>query len=164
MQPAVNTRNSVLRPFEQSDATHVQSLAVDSHIAEMTENIPHPYDDGMAENWIETLKPCMGNAENRHVCDIFWYPGRVTWILRVTDFDEAQTSFTGILDRRCLLKYWMMASANQMDSQILTIPPVVLLNAWFRASIQWNLWSFAIPYPGERELHHQMRISTHSLT
>jgi len=55
MQPSINTDNLVLRPFEHADASQVQELAGHFKIAEMTENIPHPYADGMAESWIGTL-------------------------------------------------------------------------------------------------------------
>ena len=56
-QPILNTQRLLLRPLQLSDALTVQSLAGDYRIAEMTESIPHPYEDGMAEGWIETLKP-----------------------------------------------------------------------------------------------------------
>ena len=52
-QPELNTRRLVLRPLNQDDAITVQCLAGDKKIASVTENIPHPYEDGLAEAWID---------------------------------------------------------------------------------------------------------------
>ena len=46
----------VLRPFTLADAPEVQRLAGDRYIAPTTRNISHRYEDGMAEQWIETHK------------------------------------------------------------------------------------------------------------
>ena len=45
-----------------SDAAVVQQLAGDQAIADTTQNIPHPYADGMAEEWIGTHKPGYENG------------------------------------------------------------------------------------------------------
>ncbi len=50
--PTLESQRIVLRPYELADAQSVHRLAGDKIIAEMTANIPHPYVDGMAEEWI----------------------------------------------------------------------------------------------------------------
>jgi RimJ/RimL family protein N-acetyltransferase len=52
-QPALNTERLLLRPFTLQDAPEVRSLAGDRAIADTTLNIPHPYEEGMAEEWIQ---------------------------------------------------------------------------------------------------------------
>ena len=47
----------MLRPFELSDGPRVKKLVGDEAIADTTLNIPHPYEDGMAEEWISTHQP-----------------------------------------------------------------------------------------------------------
>ena len=53
LYPRLETNRLVLRKFVSSDASHVQRLAGVKEIAQYT-SIPHPYEDGMAESWIET--------------------------------------------------------------------------------------------------------------
>jgi [ribosomal protein S5]-alanine N-acetyltransferase len=56
-QPVLETDRFILRPFKLADAQNVQRLAGAWEIADTTLNIPHPYEDGMAEQWIASLQP-----------------------------------------------------------------------------------------------------------
>ena len=61
--PALQTPRLNLRPFELSDAIDVQRLAGDRAIADKVFHIPHPYEDGMAEEWISTHQPRFEKGE-----------------------------------------------------------------------------------------------------
>jgi [ribosomal protein S5]-alanine N-acetyltransferase len=54
-QPTLETPRLILRPLELSDAKDVQRLAGEPEIARTTLAIPHPYPDGVAEQYLATL-------------------------------------------------------------------------------------------------------------
>ena len=56
LRPTIESARLVLRPFTLADAPAVQRLAGDREVAGNTLNIEHPYEDGMAEEWIDSLQ------------------------------------------------------------------------------------------------------------
>ena len=64
-QPEINTERLLLRGFLNKDAKRVQELAGNFKVSKATLNIPHPYKDGMAEEWIKTHQK--GFEENSQV-------------------------------------------------------------------------------------------------
>lgn len=56
-QPSLETPRLILRPFCRGDAPVVQELAGNRAIADTTLSIPHPYEDGVAEAWIDAHQP-----------------------------------------------------------------------------------------------------------
>ena len=59
----LETERLILRPFSLSDAPEVQRLAGDKDIAANVRTIPHPYPDGMAADWINTLDDKLEHGE-----------------------------------------------------------------------------------------------------
>ncbi|MDY7109802.1 MAG: GNAT family N-acetyltransferase [Planctomycetota bacterium] len=62
-QPSIETDRLILRPFTVDDAPDVQRLAGDRAVADTTLLIPHPYPDGLAEDWITTHRPVFQAGE-----------------------------------------------------------------------------------------------------
>ena len=61
--PTLQTERLLLRPFSLADAPEVQRLAGDRDVASTTLRIPHPYKDGMAEEWIGTHAEKFGSGK-----------------------------------------------------------------------------------------------------
>ncbi len=62
-RPILKTQRLILRPFVDSDGPRVQQLANDHDIASTMLNLPHPYEDGVAEKWINTHQENFDNGK-----------------------------------------------------------------------------------------------------
>lgn len=64
MDIRIETAHLLLRPFTLADAPDVQRLAGHRDIASTTLNVPHPYEDGIAEQWISGHQECRERGES----------------------------------------------------------------------------------------------------
>ena len=97
-QPQLLTRRLVIRPFDLTDADDVRRLAGEWEIADTTLNIPHPYEEGMAEEWIGTHKE---GFDAGRLCN---------WALTLRDSDDLVGAVGLVTTRRfdhAELGYWV---------------------------------------------------------
>ncbi|MFC2038342.1 GNAT family N-acetyltransferase [Chloroflexota bacterium] len=52
--PIIETDRLILRPFELDDAPVIRRFIGDWDVSNTLQNVPYPYEDGMAETWIKT--------------------------------------------------------------------------------------------------------------
>ena len=62
-QPELQTDRLVLREFTVEDAPVVQRLVGEWEVARTKWHIPHPYEDGWAEEWIDSCRPAFEAGE-----------------------------------------------------------------------------------------------------
>ena len=96
--PNLETERLVLRPFQLQDAAEVQRLSGDWAVAEMTTNIPHPYEDGMAEIWIATHPEMLDSGQG------------VVWAITLRDGGElagAMSLFNMQTAHQAELGFWI---------------------------------------------------------
>lgn len=66
----LSTERLILRPFEMSDAAALHALLQDPEIANGVLKVPHPYLEGMAEEWIQSrLSPPDDHYNFAITCD-----------------------------------------------------------------------------------------------
>ena len=95
--PTLHTERLELRPFTLADAPRVRALAGEREVASTTLNIPHPYEEGMAEAWIRSHDPAWMRRE------------RVTYAI-TTEADGLVGAISlglVLVHRRAELGYWI---------------------------------------------------------
>ena len=66
-QPTIKTERLLLRPYHMDDAPELQRLIGERDIAATTMNIPHPYEDGMAEEFIGKQQKLFDSGEQMNL-------------------------------------------------------------------------------------------------
>lgn len=90
--PTLRTERLVLRAFEQSDAPRVQLLVSDRDVALNTMNIPHPYPENGAAEWIAGQESAPDPHNVRFAIDDGQLVGSIG--LRVQqDFERAEMGY-----------------------------------------------------------------------
>jgi ribosomal-protein-alanine N-acetyltransferase len=51
-QPTITTERLILRPYRPEDAADIQRLIGERDVVATLANVPYPYEEGMAEEWI----------------------------------------------------------------------------------------------------------------
>ena len=62
-RPTLTTERLILRPYTLDDAPELQRLFGERDVAATMANIPYPYEDGMAEEWIGTHQESFEKGE-----------------------------------------------------------------------------------------------------
>jgi ribosomal-protein-alanine N-acetyltransferase len=96
--PELHTSRLALREFTAQDALDVQRLVGEWVVARTLAVVPHPYEDGMAEEWIASLRPAYEAGKT------------LTWVVVLREEGElvgAITLHPNAGDDNAELGYWI---------------------------------------------------------
>ncbi len=96
--PILETERLILRAFGLGDAPEVQRLAGDKAIADGAINVPHPYEDGMAEEWISTHQAEFSSGHAVTFAIVLKDDGQLIGAIGLREITE---------DGRATLGYWV---------------------------------------------------------
>ncbi len=94
-QPQLDSDRILIRPFFCSDAPGVQLLAGDRRVSRYTMNIPYPYEDGIAENWIASQKGAWASSQRAEFAVVEKTSERLVGTVGLVDIshNEAELGF-----------------------------------------------------------------------
>ena len=99
-RPTIVTHRLCLRPFIPSDATGVKLLADDERISATTLNLPHPYPDGLANDWISSHQDNFATRKSLVLAICLRIDGRLIGAIGLTLKPELENAELG---------YWISA-------------------------------------------------------
>jgi [ribosomal protein S5]-alanine N-acetyltransferase len=65
-QPTLITERLILRPYSLADAKEIQRLIGNREVSDTLLNVPHPYNDGVAEEWINKSNKEFEEGKSAH--------------------------------------------------------------------------------------------------
>src|SRR5215207_8575651 len=71
--PTLRTDRLVLREFAMADAPELHQLAQSREVARMMLHHPHPYEEGMTEEWIKGLRPLFESGKGMTFAEVLRY-------------------------------------------------------------------------------------------
>ena len=101
--PTIETERLILRPFNLNDAADVMRLAGDRDIADTTLNIPHPYEPGMAEQWISMHGEDFDQGRGVTLALALREDGRLVGAISLNGNGRQPSGGDGILGRQAVL-------------------------------------------------------------
>ncbi len=113
--PTLHTERLILRAYTLDDVPALRRLAQSRELARMMLNLPHPYEEGMAEEWIAGLRPAF-EAGTRAAFAVTLREGGAlvgTVSLFVEEQDEA-----GLLAFWIGLPYWGKGYATEAVAEV----------------------------------------------
>lgn len=110
--PLIRTARLTLRSFTAEDAAEVQRLAGDRAVAENLSDVPHPYPDGAAEQWIATHAAGWRNVSL--CCFAIVYQGRLVGAISLMDIKARQAELGYWIGQ----PYWNLGICSEAAKEV----------------------------------------------
>jgi ribosomal-protein-alanine N-acetyltransferase len=113
--PLLRTERLVLREFTPGDAPELRQIAQAREVARTMLRLPHPYDEGVAEEWIASLRPMFESGTATTFAVVLREGG--TLLGTVSLYTSAQEG-SGLLGFWIGVRYWNNGYATEAVAEV----------------------------------------------